>query len=69
MFEFKIEESIGVIRMKRKFDRVIGDRRFLFYVIVVDGIGKSLKVIVNIDVISVYDLVFKFNLELYSVFV
>lgn len=69
MFEFKIEESIGVIRMKRKFDRGIGDRRFLFYVIVVDGIGKSLKVIVNIDVISVYDLVFKFKLELYSVFV
>lgn len=69
MFEFKIEESIGVIRMKRKFDRVIGDRRFLFYVIVVDGIRKSLKVIVNIDVISVYDLVFKFKLKLYSVFV
>lgn len=51
--------------MKRKFDWVIGDRKFFFYVIVSDEGGKIVYVNVDINVISVYDFSLKFVLEKY----
>lgn len=65
--EFKIEESTGVIRTKRKLDRATGDRRFLLYVTAADGTRKSSKAIVNIDVTSAHDSAPKFKSESYSV--
>lgn len=59
-FLFEIEFCIGVIRIKCVFDWVMGDNEFMVYVVVNDGGGKLLEIIVRINVISVYNLVFKF---------